>query len=172
MNKRQAEQVLYACLCEAMNVRRTINGFQPNFHDFKLISNINRDENGFIRLFSGAFQTGSITVIPFALSFEGGRARSGLGQIAANLSLNSINEQVCIFISIINYLRAIGEINTPIVAYKEMVTRGGRFAGRLAAWEAFDKFRERVLKTTVPYDLSIELFEALYCEEAKEAAAA
>lgn len=164
MKQRQAEQILYACLSEAIGLKDIIKGFQPNFNDFKFIPVMHR-QDGSLRLFSGAFNTGRMTVLPFAVAFEGRTERSGMGSLACANAKVDADSAVHGFLSIIEYLRHAGAIQKPLSEYKEIITRGGEYTRRQRAVDSFANFRERVLKTTVPYDLSIELCEALYWEE-------
>jgi hypothetical protein len=165
MKQRQAEQILYACLSESMGLKDIVKGFQPHFNDFLFLPLTHRDSSGTLRLFSGAFNTGRMTVLPFAVAFEGRTERSGMGSLACANAKVDADSAVHGFLSIIEYLRHAGAIQKPLSEYKGIITRGGEYTRRQRAVDSFPKFRERVLKTTVPYDLSIELCEALYWEE-------
>ena len=165
MKQRHAEQILYACLSESMGLKDIVKGFQPHFNDFQFLPLTHRDSSGTLRLFSGAFNAGRMTVLPFAVCFEGRMERAGMGSLACANSKAEADPAVYSFLSIIEYLRHTGAIKKPLAEYKEIVTRGGKYTRRQSAVDSFDKFRERVLKTTVPYDLSIELCENLYWEE-------
>jgi hypothetical protein len=154
-----------------MGLKDIIKGFQPNFCVFKFIPVMHR-QDGSLRLFSGAFNTGRMTVLPFAVAFEGRTERSGMGSLACANAKVDADSAVHGFLSIIEYLRHAGAIQKPLSEYKGIITRGGEYTRRQRAVDSFPKFRERVLKTTVPYDLSIELCEALCWEEAEGQAAA
>ncbi|MGC2970453.1 hypothetical protein [Paraburkholderia aspalathi] len=141
----------------------TINEFQPDFESVKLLSQVMRDEDGKLIMFSGSFkaQNGWL-VFPFALSFATGVRGyqvSGIRQHAL-AARTSHDERVWAFLSTIDYLVAIDLLHKGSVGEHVLrITRDGKLPGNAQSCAGYREFCKRAAKD-LPYDLSLEVLAA------------
>lgn len=153
----KAAAILLAKLTRTVN---TILEFRPDFDKVKLLSQVARDENGKLLMFSGSFkaQNGWL-VFPFALTFSTGirgNQVSGLRQHAL-AAKTTHDERVWAFLSTIDYLVAVGLLPDGSVGEHVLrMTHNGKLTVNKESCAGYRDFCSRAAKD-LPYDLSLEL---------------
>ena len=160
MDQTKASQFLFAKLFRTL---RTIEGFKPDFESTRILPPIQRD-SGRVVMFSAAFilPSGRL-ILPFSMTFSRGSNGvpvSGMFQMAIAAKTGH-KERVFAFLSVNDYLAAIGEL--PVHSVKEhikRITKSGELAERVAYCDKYPTFCERAAKD-LPYDLSLEILEEI-----------
>lgn len=159
MNKINAAKVLFAKLEEAAVER--MRG-KVDFHSLELLSSTLLDADGRLQMFSGVFvdATGR-QAHPFVMSFSTtwSGQRSGLRQFSSAGTFGYLGAAMS-FLSVVDYLEQMRVLPCgALEAHIERISHGGEVERAVLACGEYPPFCNRVIKTRLPYDLSLEVLK-------------